>query len=189
MRERQNTEEALRQSQKMEAIGQLSGGIAHDFNNLIMIVKGNLRLLRRKLGAAGQHGVHYIDQADEALDRATSLTQRVLAFSRRQPLSPTPVQINDLVTGIGDLLRHSVGETVSIETHLNAEWWMLCDVNQMENVILNLAINARDAMPDGGRLTIVRRSDVTLRQPARKFRISRRAIGGAVCRCATRAKA
>jgi signal transduction histidine kinase len=154
MAERQKTEEALRQSQKMEAIGQLSGGIAHDFNNLIMIAKGNLKLLRRKLGGAAAAATHHIDQTDEALDRATNLTQRVLAFSRRQPLSPKPVQLSRLVAGMADLLRHSVGETVVITTDLAAEGWIYCDVNQMENVILNLAINARDAMPEGGTLAI-----------------------------------
>jgi signal transduction histidine kinase len=154
MAERQKTEEALRQSQKMEAIGQLSGGIAHDFNNLIMIAKGNLRLLRRKLGDAAAGAGHHIDQADEALDRATNLTQRVLAFSRRQPLSPQPVQLSQLIAGMADLLRHSAGEKVAIATRLDANGWIYCDVNQMENVILNLAINARDAMPGGGTLTI-----------------------------------
>ena len=154
MAERQKTEEALRQSQKMEAVGQLSGGIAHDFNNLIMIAKGNLRLLRRKLGLHGEQNVRYIDATDEALDRATAVTQRILAFSRRQPLSPRPVRLGDLIAGMGDLLHHSVGEKVTIATHLEDHWSAFCDVNQMENVILNLAINARDAMPDGGTLAI-----------------------------------
>jgi signal transduction histidine kinase len=162
MSERQQAEEALRQSQKMEAVGQLSGGIAHDFNNLIMIVKGSLRLLRRRLGEdLGQQGNAYIGNAEEALDRAAHLTQRILAFSRRQPLTPQRVSLSHLVEGMKDLLRHSVGEKVEIVTRLNAGWSTLCDVNQMENVILNLAINARDAMPDGGRLTI-ETSDLTL---------------------------
>jgi signal transduction histidine kinase len=154
MGERQKTEEALRQSQKMEAIGQLSGGIAHDFNNLIMIAKGNLRLLQRKLGETMPQASNHIVQVDEALDRATSLTQRVLAFSRRQPLSPKAVRLSELIAGMSELLRHSVGERTAIQTRLEAQWWTLCDVNQMENVILNLAINARDAMPDGGTLVI-----------------------------------
>ena len=166
MAERRKTEDALRQSHKMEAIGQLSGGIAHDFNNLIMIVKGNLRLLRRKLVAEESRNVAepYILSAEEALDRAASLTQRILAFSRRQPLTPTPVRLSELVTGMAELLRHSVEEKVQIETRLASRWWTRCDVNQMENVILNLAINARDAMPDGGRLVIETR-DVTLKAP------------------------
>jgi signal transduction histidine kinase len=154
MTERQRTEEALRQSQKMEAIGQLSGGIAHDFNNLIMIVKGNLRLLRKRFDSTTQNASSYIGAAEEALDRAAHLTQRILAFSRRQPLSPQPVKLSDLVDGMGELIHHSVGEKIQIETHLLAQWWTRCDINQMENVILNLAINARDAMPNGGRLTI-----------------------------------
>jgi signal transduction histidine kinase len=164
MEERRKTEEALRQSHKMEAVGQLSGGIAHDFNNLIMIVKGNLRLLKRKIGAEAEAAGTYIASAEAALDRATHLTQRILAFSRRQPLTPQRVNFSTLAQGLSQLIRHSVGEQVDIVMRLNGEWSTLCDVNQMENVILNLAINARDAMPDGGRLTIETR-DVTLKDP------------------------
>jgi signal transduction histidine kinase len=143
-------------------VGQLSGGIAHDFNNLIMIVKGSLRLLRRRLGPhLGPQGSTYIVNAEEALDRAAHLTQRILAFSRRQPLTPRRVSLSNLVEGMKDLIRHSVGEKVQIATQLNATWFTRCDVNQMENVILNLAINARDAMPGGGWLTI-ETSDMTL---------------------------
>jgi signal transduction histidine kinase len=166
MEERRKTEEALRQSHKMEAIGQLSGGIAHDFNNLIMIVKGNLRLLKRKLGADAEQAGTYIASADEALDRAAHLTQRILAFSRRQPLTPQRVNLSTLAQGLSELIRHSVGEKVEITLRLTASWFTLCDINQMENVLLNLAINARDAMPDGGRLVVETR-DVTLtRAPA-----------------------
>jgi signal transduction histidine kinase len=166
MEERRKTEEALRQSHKMEAVGQLSGGIAHDFNNLIMIVKGNLRLLKRKLGSAAENAAAgtYIASADEALDRAAHLTQRILAFSRRQPLTPQRVNFSTLAQGLSELIRHSVGERVEITMRLNGTWSTLCDVNQMENVILNLAINARDAMPDGGRLVLETR-DVTLERP------------------------
>jgi signal transduction histidine kinase len=144
----------------MEAVGQLSGGIAHDFNNLIMIAKSNLRMLQKKsaMGAAGS----YVVSAENALDRAAGLTQRILAFSRRQPLSPQPVRLSLLVEGMDELLRHSVGEGVNIQTSLKAGWWTVCDINQMENVILNLAINARDAMPKGGTLAIETR-DVTLK--------------------------
>jgi signal transduction histidine kinase len=162
MAERAHTEEALRQAHKMEAIGQLSGGIAHDFNNLIMIVKGNLRLLRKRLNPGAEQPLHYVAAAEEALDRAAHLTQRILAFSRRQPLRPEPVRLSALVADIGALLRHSVGETVDIEMRLAADWWTRSDINQMENVILNLAINARDAMPEGGKLTIATR-DLSLK--------------------------
>ena len=164
MEERRKTEEALRQSHKMEAIGQLSGGIAHDFNNLIMIVKGNLRLLRRKLGVEAEQASTYIASADEALDRAAHLTQRILAFSRRQPLTPQRVNLSTLAQGLSELIRHSVGEKVEITMRLTASWFTLCDINQMENVLLNLAINARDAMPDGGRLVVETR-DMTLTTP------------------------
>jgi signal transduction histidine kinase len=154
MDERRKTEEALRQSQKMEAIGQLSGGVAHDFNNLLMIVKGNLHLLRRRM-AKGEGGLEkFIDSADEGLERAASLTRRLLAFARRQPLAPKPVNLSELIAGMDELIRHSAGERVVTTTKLDATWWTLCDANQMENVILNLAINARDAMPDGGKLSI-----------------------------------
>jgi signal transduction histidine kinase len=163
MEERRKTEEALRQSHKMEAVGQLSGGIAHDFNNLIMIVKGNLRLLKRKMGAQAEGAGTYIASADEALDRAAHLTQRILAFSRRQPLTPQRVNLSTLAQGLSELIRHSVGEKVEIATRLSGTGSTLCDVNQMENVILNLAINARDAMPDGGRLVVETR-DVTLEE-------------------------
>ncbi|HEX6958640.1 MAG TPA: response regulator [Ferrovibrio sp.] len=152
--QRQEAEEALRQSQKMEAIGQLSGGIAHDFNNLLTIIGGNLELLRKRIKEGRTDVMRYVDLAAEGVNRASNLTQRILAFSRRQPLSPKPVDLSRLVVGMEQLLRHSVGELVTVETRLEADWWTLCDVNQMENVILNLAINARDAMPAGGRLII-----------------------------------
>jgi signal transduction histidine kinase len=161
MRERAKIEDALRQSQKMEAVGQLSGGIAHDFNNFLMIIKGNLHLLKRRL-AQGQTDVQkYIDSALEGSDRAASVTQRVLAFSRRQPLTPEPNNLSELVRAALPLVRQSVGGQIEIETHLDAAWWVYCDTNQMENVLLNLAINARDAMPDGGRL-ILTTSDCTI---------------------------
>ena len=164
MEERRKTEEALRQSHKMEAVGQLSGGIAHDFNNLIMIVKGNLRLLKRRLGPEAEQAGTYIASADEALDRAAHLTQRILAFSRRQPLTPQRVNLSTMAQGLSELIRHSVGEKVEIDMQLTAQGSILCDLNQMENVVLNLAINARDAMPDGGTLTVATR-DLTLNAP------------------------
>ena len=154
MSERAKAEDALRQSQKMEAIGQLSGGIAHDFNNLLTIIRGNLQLMQRRIAQGRTDTQRYIDAAMEGLNRAATLTQRILAFSRRQPLSPEPVDFKALVAGMVDLLRHSVGSNVEIQTRLESDWLALCDANQMENVILNLAINARDAMPEGGRLII-----------------------------------
>jgi len=152
MEERHKTEEALRQSQKMEAIGQLSGGIAHDFNNLLMIAMGNLQLLRKRLGEESQPLTRYIESAEEGLRRAASLTQRLLAFARRQPLTPKAVDLSALIEGMGELIHQSVGSQVEVTFQLDAKWPVLCDVNQMENVILNLAINARDAMPNGGKL-------------------------------------
>jgi signal transduction histidine kinase len=154
MKERRKTEEALRQSQKMEAIGQLSGGIAHDFNNLLMIAMGNMQLLQRRLGEDAKPLARYIEAAEEGLRRAAGLTQRLLAFARRQPLTPKPVDLSRLIEGMSELIRQSVGEHVDTTLQLTANWPVLSDVNQMENVILNLAINARDAMPDGGKLSI-----------------------------------
>ena len=119
-------------------------------------------MLQKK--AVGGGGGTYIVSAGEALDRAAGLTQRILAFSRRQPLSPQAVRLSELVHGMDAFLRHSVGEQVRIETDLAARWWTLCDVNQMENVILNLAINARDAMRSGGTLTI-ETGDISLKKP------------------------
>jgi signal transduction histidine kinase len=107
------------------------------------------------IGLAGAHGAgSYIAVAEEALDRTARLTQRILVFSRHQPHSPRPVRLSELVDGMSELIRHSVDEKIRIETHLNAQWWTRCDVNPMENAILNLAINARDAMPNGGRLVV-----------------------------------
>jgi signal transduction histidine kinase len=155
MEERSKAEEALRQAQKMEAVGRLSGGIAHDFNNLLTIVGGNLRLLQRRLAGEGRTDFdRYINSAKEGLDRAAILTQRILAFSRSQPLSPAPVYLSRMVASMKELLHHSVGEQIQTVLDLRSTWAVMCDTSQMENVILNLAINARDAMPDGGRLTI-----------------------------------
>ncbi len=159
--ERARVEEALRQSQKMEAIGQLSGGIAHDFNNLLTIIQGNIHRMKRRLAQGDTDVARFIDFALEGVARATSVTQRVLAFSRRQPLSPKPVDLNRLVHDLEPLLQHSLGALAKLETRLEARWWTLCDVNQMENAILNLVINARDAMPDGGTCTITT-EDVTV---------------------------
>ena len=151
----QAAHEALRQSQKMETVGQLTGGIAHDFNNLLQIVSGNLDLLRQKLPADVTHLRRYADRAFTGADRAATLTQRLLAFSRRQPLAPKALDINRLIPGMSELLHRTLGETIEIEAVLAPRLWTVeADPNQLENAILNLAINARDAMPEGGKLTI-----------------------------------
>ena len=150
MEEREKAEAALRQSQKMEAIGQLSGAIAHDFNNLLMIVKGNLHLLQRKMSLPADD--RHIHAAMEGIRRAAALTQRILAFSRKQDLSPTRLQLSDLIVSMDDLIRNSLKEDVEIVRDLRAQRWVVLDRNQMENVLLNLVINARDAMPRGGKL-------------------------------------
>ena len=151
-----NTEEALRQSQKMEAVGQLTGGIAHDFNNLLQGIVGSLDLVQKRI-ADGRLGEvqRFVNGAMTSANRAAALTHRLLAFSRRQPLDPKPVKVNPLVASMEDLLRRTMGEKIEIELALaSGLWTTLCDQNQLENSILNLSINARDAMPDGGRLTI-----------------------------------
>jgi PAS domain S-box-containing protein len=148
------TEEALRQAQKMEAVGQLTGGVAHDFNNLLTVMSGNIETLKRRLPADSR--LHrLVDAALRGAERAATLTHRLLAFSRRQPLDPKPVEPNRLVAGMSDLLRRTLGEAIAIETVVGAGTWRIrCDPNQLESAILNLAVNARDAMPDGGKLTI-----------------------------------
>ncbi len=146
-------EETLRQSQKMEAIGQLTGGIAHDFNNLLTVIIGNLDIALRKCTDATLE--RPLRNALMGGQRAAQLTQRLLAFSRRQPLSPRPVDANRLIAGMSDLLRRSLGEKIDIETVGGAGLWRTeVDAAELEAAILNLAINARDAMPDGGKLTI-----------------------------------
>jgi PAS domain S-box-containing protein len=151
----QIAQEALRQSQKMEAVGQLTGGIAHDFNNMLAVVMGSLELLGKRLAGSDARAHRYVDAAAEAARRASLLTQRLLAFSRQQPLQPEAVDANKLVAGMSDLLRHSIGADIRLETVLAGGLWRThADPNQLENIVLNLAVNARDAMPNGGRLTI-----------------------------------
>jgi PAS domain S-box-containing protein len=153
--ERLKAEEALRQAQKMEAVGQLTGGIAHDFNNLLTIVVGNIELLQRHLPQDAARLRRAAESAMQGAHRAAALTQRLLAFSRRQPLEPKPVDANKLVAEMSELLRRTLGETVLLETVLAGGLWRtLADPNQLENAIVNLAVNARDAMPNGGKLTI-----------------------------------
>jgi PAS domain S-box-containing protein len=153
--ELEQAREALRQSQKMEALGQLTGGVAHDFNNLLQAIGGNLELIERRLLAGQMDVSSYTRAAQLAVDSASAMTQRLLAFARRQPLQPRSVDLNALVIGMEDLIRRSVGLPVLVDLKLGANLprvWS--DANQIESALLNLAINARDAMPEGGRLTI-----------------------------------
>jgi signal transduction histidine kinase/two-component SAPR family response regulator len=154
--ERRHAEQALRQAQKMEGIGQLTGGVAHDFNNLLTIILGSLETLRRQLKpSAGDTVGRSLESALRGTQRAASLTQRLLAFSRQQPLDPKPADLSRLVSSMSDLLRRTIGEQVAIETVLAGGLWRVnIDANQLEIAIINLAVNARDAMPAGGRLTI-----------------------------------
>jgi PAS domain S-box-containing protein len=166
------TEEALLQSQKMEAVGQLTGGIAHDFNNLLTGIVGSLDLLQTRLGQGRTDNVaRYIDAAMTSANRAAALTHRLLAFARRQPLIPKSVDVNQLVVSLEDLLRRTIGETIDLTIVASEDLWCtFCDPNQLESGLLNLAINARDAMPDGGKLTIsttnARLDDLTANAPA-----------------------
>ena len=150
------TEEALLQSQKMEAVGQLTGGIAHDFNNLLTGIVGSLDLMQTRLNQGRTENVsRYINAAMTSANRAAALTHRLLAFARRQPLIPKSVDANALVVSLEDLLRRTIGETIDLEIRASDDLWgTLCDPNQLESALLNLAINARDAMPDGGKLRI-----------------------------------
>jgi PAS domain S-box-containing protein len=155
-RELRDTQEQLAASQKMEAVGQLSGGIAHDFNNLLMIVIGNLETVQRHARESNNPNMQRaLNNAMRGAQRAASLTQRLLAFSRRQALNPRPLDINKFVVGSAEFLSRSLGETVEIETVGSAGLWTVeVDANQLEVALLNLAINARDAMPNGGKLTL-----------------------------------
>jgi PAS domain S-box-containing protein len=149
-------EEALRQSQKMEALGQLTGGIAHDFNNLLQGIIGSLELIQRRI-SQGRIGDldRFLNGATASANRAAALTHRLLAFSRRQPMDPRPVDIGALIGTVEELLRRSIGDSVTMYVSIEKALWLVrCDSNQLENALLNLAINARDAMPDGGTLTI-----------------------------------
>jgi PAS domain S-box-containing protein len=152
----QQTEEALRQAQKMEALGQLTGGIAHDFNNLLQGITGPLELIRRYIQLGRTNDIdRFISMATGAANRAASLTHRLLAFSRRQPLDPKPVNADELLHSIEDLLKRTMGEAINTRVVPNPHLWLTrCDANQLENALLNFAINARDAMPAGGRLTL-----------------------------------
>ena len=154
--EKRAMEEQLRQSQKMEAVGQLTGGLAHDFNNLLTGIGGSLEMMRARLDQGRSDDVErYFKAAEGALKRASALTHRLLAFSRRQTLDPRPTNVNRLLGGLEELVRRTVGLGIEVEVVGSAGLWpTLVDPNQLENAVLNLCINARDATPDGGKLTI-----------------------------------
>jgi signal transduction histidine kinase len=155
MAAREEAETRLRQMQKMESIGQLTGGIAHDFNNMLAIVIGSLDLAERRLANDPARALKSIENAREGAQRAATLTGRLLAFSRQQPLAPVPLDANKLVSGMSELLHRTLGDHISVETVLaGGLWTTFADAGQLENALLNLAVNARDAMPEGGRLTI-----------------------------------
>ena len=149
-------EENLRQAQKMEAVGQLTGGIAHDFNNMLQGIAGGLDMAQRRIAEGRSREVgRYLDASREAVGRAAGLTRRLLAFARRQRLEPRPVDADELVAGLADLIRRTVGPGIMLQLRLrDGIGRVLCDANELESALLNLCINARDAMPEGGRLTI-----------------------------------
>nr|WP_269439801.1 response regulator [Pseudomonas sp. CDFA 610] len=149
-------EEVLRQSQKMEAVGQLTGGIAHDFNNMLTGIIGSLELIRRRLARGRTEGLdNLIDLGVTSANRAAALTHRLLAFSRRQSLDSKPVEMNHLINAMGELIQRSVNESIKLDMRLASDLWTAeADPNQLENALLNLVLNARDAMPDGGLLTV-----------------------------------
>jgi signal transduction histidine kinase/CheY-like chemotaxis protein len=153
--QRERAETALRQAQKMEAIGQLTGGIAHDFNNLLQVIVGNLDVLQHRTQDAPEDVKRMIGAARRGAERATTLTQRLLAFSRLQPLNPQPVDVNKLVSSMSELLRRTLGESIRVDNVLARDVWPIAvDANQLENALINLAVNGRDAMADGGSLVI-----------------------------------
>src|SRR6185312_13641371 len=155
VRRREVAENALRQSQKMEAVGRLTGGIAHDFNNHLTVISSNIELLKRRLSENADALARLADSAMQAVQRAATLTHRLLAFSRQQAVEPEAQDVGRIVAGMSELLRRTLGEDVAIGTVLaNGLWLTEVDANQVENAVLNLAVNARDAMPKGGRLTI-----------------------------------
>ena len=154
-RRREAAEEALHRAQKLEAIGRLTRGIAHDFNNHLTVISSNIELLQRRLPTDSESLLRFTEAAMAGVQRAATLTHRLLTFSRQQPLDPEPLDVGRLVASTTDLLRRTLGEDVAVETVLAPGLWQTrADANQLENVLVNLAVNARDAMPNGGRLTI-----------------------------------
>ncbi|HEY4040839.1 MAG TPA: ATP-binding protein [Rhodopila sp.] len=154
--ELERSHEQLLQSQKMEAIGQLTGGLAHDFNNMLTGISGSLGLMKARMAQGRLYDLErYIASAHGAASRAAAPTHRLLAFARRQTLDPRPINPNKLITSMEDMIQRTVGPPIKVESVRGPGLWStLCDANQLENAILNLCINARDAMPDGGRLII-----------------------------------
>jgi signal transduction histidine kinase/CheY-like chemotaxis protein len=151
----EQSQAALAQAQKMEVVGQLTGGVAHDFNNLLTAIQGSIELVMRRADRLDPETARLLGLATSAGERGAALTHRLLAFSRQQSLSPQHIDINQHVSGISDLLRRTLGEAIAIETVLaGGLWCCFVDPNQLESTLLNIAVNARDAMPDGGKLTI-----------------------------------
>jgi len=178
--ERQVAEEQLRQSQKMEAVGQLTGGIAHDFNNLLAGITGSLEVIQVRLRQGRVSDVdRFVTAALTSAHRAAALTQRLLAFSRRQTLEPRPTNVNELIAGMEDLIKRTVGPSITVSTSLGVTPRnVLCDANQLENALLNLAINARDAMACGGVLTIQTETVTVTKEMAQRRDL---AVGEYVC--------
>jgi PAS domain S-box-containing protein len=160
---RAQAEDALRQAQKMEAVGQLTGGIAHDFNNMLQGISGALELIQRRINQGrSEETANFVAGARKTVERAAALTNRLLAFARRQALQPASVEPDGLAQGLEDLIRRTVGPSVTVEFQLRSRgWFVRCDQSQLENTLLNLAINSRDAMPEGGTLSVTTRQ-VTL---------------------------
>ncbi|AQS48036.1 hybrid sensor histidine kinase/response regulator [Thioclava nitratireducens] len=177
-------EEKLRQAQKMEAVGQLTGGLAHDFNNLLTAISGSLEFVAKRLeDGRPEEILRYLEAARSSTERAAGVTQRLLSFSRQQSLMPKPTDVPQLVHGMEDLLRHTIGPHILIRTeHSAAPWPAMVDPNQLESALLNLCINSRDAMPDGGTITISTANEViqdghSELQPGNYLRLSVRDTG------------
>eukprot|EP01037_Dinobryon_pediforme_P012278 gene12278-12364_t len=153
--DREKKEEQIRHMQKIEAVGQLSGGLAHDLNNMLAVIMSGLTLTEKRLAAGDTNVLRFINAAMDGATRAATLTSRLMAFSRQLPLAPKPIDVNKLISGLSDLMERTLGETTKSKIILNAHLWnALADASQLENAVINLAINARDAMPDGGDLII-----------------------------------